>query len=305
MPALRSKAVLFAAFLVTLAALGTRAQTPPAEPVAPPAPAASPGPVENFRQLSPRLYSGGEPIGDDAFAALARLGVKVIVSVDGIRPDVETARRHGLRYIHIPVGYDGVDPDEQAALTAVARTIKQPVFIHCHHGKHRGPSAAAVACMAAGDMTNAEALEFLKGVGTGQEYQGLWADVREFKPLAADAALPELVETAKVSPLTAEMSAVDRAWDDVKQASANSWNPPAGPADKTPAQQSVLLWEGLRESRRVIGNTDDTLVEYMDEAIANAAALRDALEARRPEAATEAYKKLEASCLQCHEAYRN
>jgi cytochrome c556 len=43
----------------------------------------------------------------------------------------------------------------------------------------------------------------------------------------------------------------------------------------------------------------------MDEAIAHAAAVRDALEDNQPDAATAAYKLLEASCAKCHTAYRN
>jgi protein tyrosine phosphatase (PTP) superfamily phosphohydrolase (DUF442 family) len=277
----------------------------PAAPSAPAAPAAPADPVENFRKLSPKLYSGGEPVGDAAFAGLAKAGIKVIVSVDGIRPDIETAKKHGLRYIHIPVGYDGVEPDQQAALTAVVRTVKEPVFIHCHHGKHRGPSAAAVACMAAGDMTSAQALEFLKAVGTGAEYAGLWRDVRVFKPLAGDAELPELVEAAKVSPLTVAMSELDRAWDDVKKAQTAGWKSSSTAGAKTPAQQSVLVWEGLREARRTLDGSDETLETYMDEAIASAAALRETLEAGRTDAATEAYKKVEAACMKCHVDYRN
>jgi protein tyrosine phosphatase (PTP) superfamily phosphohydrolase (DUF442 family) len=265
---------------------------------------ANSGPLENVRSLSSMVYSGGEPVGDAAFAKLAEMGIRTIVSVDGIRPDIDGAKKHGLRYIHIPVGYEGVNPDAQASLTRVVRDIAGPVFIHCHHGKHRGPAAAAVACMAAGDMTSEQALEYLKGVGTGQEYQGLWADVREFKPLAADAKLPELVEAADVHPLAAAMSALDRPWDAVKVSQAAGWKPGADPA-KSPVQQAVLLWEGLRESKRTLDGTDETLGTYMDEAIRHAAGLRQALEASQLEAATAAYKKVEASCAACHVHYRN
>jgi protein tyrosine phosphatase (PTP) superfamily phosphohydrolase (DUF442 family) len=260
--------------------------------------------VENLRKLSSNLYSGGEPVGDAAFEHLAKLGVRVIVSVDGIRPNIEAAKKHGIRYIHIPVGYDAVAPEEQAALTRVVRDVNEPVFIHCHHGKHRGPAAAAVACMAAGDMTNAQALEYLKGAGTGAEYEGLWRDVREFTPLAADAELPELVEAAQVAPFTVAMSELDRPWDAVKLCQAAGWTaPPKHP--EQPAQQALLLWEALREARRSLDGSDETLETWMDEAIENAAALRQAIESGRAEEATGAYKKVEAGCAQCHEAYRN
>src|SRR5262245_17583207 len=69
--------------------------------------------VENAYRLGPRLYSGGEPRGEQAFAALKSLGIKTAISVDGATPDAETGRRHGIRYVHLPVGYDGI-PREQA-----------------------------------------------------------------------------------------------------------------------------------------------------------------------------------------------
>jgi protein tyrosine phosphatase (PTP) superfamily phosphohydrolase (DUF442 family) len=296
-----------------LAPLLSRAQTPPAAPAQPASPAqatnaaqpaATPA-IENLRQLSPRLYSGGEPQGDVAFSKLAELGVRTVVSVDGARPDVEAAHKHGIRYIHIPIGYDAVDANARAALTRVVRDVNGPVFLHCHHGKHRGPAAAAILCLAAGDMTRDAALEFMKTVGTGAEYEGLWRDVREFMPLPADAPLPELVEVAEVDSLAAAMAVLDRAWDGVKVVQAAGWKTPTDHADLAPAHQALLVWEGLRESRRTLDGTDETLAEYMDEAIAHAAAVRDALEDNQPDAATAAYKLLEASCAKCHTAYRN
>jgi len=49
--------------------------------------------IENTFRLSPRLYSGGDPHGAEALAALKKLGVRTIISVDGATPDVETARK--------------------------------------------------------------------------------------------------------------------------------------------------------------------------------------------------------------------
>ena len=64
--------------------------------------------IENTFRLSPRLYSGGDPHGTEALTALKELGVRTIISVDGAHPDVELARKYGLRYVHLPHGYDGI-----------------------------------------------------------------------------------------------------------------------------------------------------------------------------------------------------
>ena len=100
--------------------------------------------------MTERLYSGSEPHGEEGIASLKELGVKTIVSVDGAKPAVETARKYGMRYVHIPIGYDGVPEEAGQSLARLMREAETPIYVHCHHGKHRGPAAVAVACVAGG-----------------------------------------------------------------------------------------------------------------------------------------------------------
>src|SRR6185369_3881462 len=100
--------------------------------------------LHNVLLAADGIYSGSEPHGEEAFAGLAKMGIKTILSVDGARPDVELARQHGLRYVHVPIGYDGISPSAGETLAAAAREAQGPLYVHCHHGKHRGPSATAV-----------------------------------------------------------------------------------------------------------------------------------------------------------------
>ncbi|MBA3480996.1 MAG: cytochrome c, partial [Pirellulales bacterium] len=193
----------------------------------------------------------------------------------------------------------------QAALTRVMREAKGPIFIHCHHGKHRGPAAAAVACMAAGKMTRAEAADFMKLAGTGKEYAGLWRDVAAFQPLADDAKLPELVEIAEVDSLAGAMALLDRAWDGLKLCQAAGWKTPKDHADLAPKQQALLVLEGFKESRRNLENDDPQMTKWLEEAMAQAEQLHQSLQAGRTDEATRPYKALEAACLRCHEQYRN
>src|SRR5690606_17968735 len=118
--------------------------------------------LHNLLQVSETIYTGGEPKDDAAFAALAKLGVKTVVSVDGAEPNVKAARAHGLRYVHIPIGYDGVSEEAGKSLARLVRDAQGPFYIHCHHGTHRGPAAAAVACVAAGQGTGKDALAILE-----------------------------------------------------------------------------------------------------------------------------------------------
>ena len=104
--------------------------------------------IDNFYQLSEKFSSGSAPEGDAAFAELKKLGVKTIITVDGARPDVDASRRFGIRYVHLPIGYDGVPAAQAVRLVKAAETLPGPIYIHCHHGMHRGPAGAAVICMA-------------------------------------------------------------------------------------------------------------------------------------------------------------
>src|SRR4051812_6205480 len=63
--------------------------------------------IHNLFRLSPKLYTGSVPEGEAGFRSLRALGVRTLISVDGARPDVATARRFGLLYVHLPIGYDG------------------------------------------------------------------------------------------------------------------------------------------------------------------------------------------------------
>src|SRR6185436_18479563 len=62
--------------------------------------------LHNLFALGTNVFSGSAPEGESAFTALAKLGVKTIITVDGAKPEVEMARKHGFRYVHLPHGYD-------------------------------------------------------------------------------------------------------------------------------------------------------------------------------------------------------
>src|SRR5438046_447036 len=51
--------------------------------------------LHNVFRISEKLYSGSSPEGEEGFQYLQKLGVKTIISVDGAKPEVETARKYG------------------------------------------------------------------------------------------------------------------------------------------------------------------------------------------------------------------
>ena len=237
--------------------------------------------IDRFRHVAGEIYCGAEPKGAAAFAELANRGIHTVVSVDSIAPDVANASRHGLRYIHIPIGYDGADDHARRSLTRIARDEGLGrIFIHCHHGRHRGPTAAAITAVAAGSMSNAQAIDFLHTAGTSTEYVGLYDLVCVFAPLSSDVELPELTEQAEVSPLAKMMADIDRLFGAVKE---------------NPTRENYLLlheafYEWSRQS--VTGELDAQFRALMQKAVL--ASRDDAMLA-----------ELEASCVACHEQYRD
>lgn len=253
-------------------------------------------------RLTPRLYSGSGPEGDADFAYLKALGIKTIVSVDGAVPDVAAARDRGLRYVHIPLQYRGVPQDAGRALAKVMKESEGPVFVHCHHGRHRGPAAAAVCAIAAGTWTNDQAVGYLKQAGTGQQYPGLWKDVADYRPLTEeqDRQLPAvvLVETAAISSLAEAMVRIDGFTDDVQQRLQQlQQNADAG----LPAADAIQLHEEFREAARLLeGN--ETLRPGL---LASAEEARKLADARDAATALQVLTRLQAQCRDCHEAFRD
>lgn len=219
----------------------------------PPERLAIPG-IENAFRLSPRLYSGGDPHGVEALTALRELGIKTIISVDGVTPDVEVARRLGIRYVHLPIGYDGVPRSQAVRMVKALKTLPGPVFVHCHHGIHRGPASAAICGMASEGWDKGRAAGWLKIAGTSADYRGLHASVRDFVPPTAgelDAVGDELPESSEVPALVELMVKVDERWDTLKAIQKSGFGPIATRPGIDPTAEALQLLELFRESSRL------------------------------------------------------
>jgi protein tyrosine phosphatase (PTP) superfamily phosphohydrolase (DUF442 family)/cytochrome c556 len=271
-----------------------------------PDPSTDPDGIHNVMKVSETIFSGSEPEGDEGFASLAKLGIKTVITVDGGKPNVEAAHRHGMRYVHIPIGYDGVPEEAGQALARAVREVEKPIYVHCHHGQHRGPTGAAIACVASGALTNKQAVQILERAGTSKDYPGLWRDVAAYKPPGPGVKLPELVEVAHVDSFPAAMAQIDHAFDNVKMLQASAWKAPAKHPDIVPAQEALLLQEALHEvGRNLVADRDEPFKARLAEADAIAAQLRDDLKKNDTKAASEQLLKLDAACKQCHKKYRD
>lgn len=267
--------------------------------------------VHNLFRATTNVFSGNSPDTDAAFAEIAKLGVKTIISVDGARPDAATARKHGLRYIHLPIGYDGVPSNRVVELVKAAQSVDGPIYVHCHHGKHRGPAAVAVICEATAGWTTNQAVAWLMEAGTATDYGGLYQSAMDFRlpEAAALAKIIELPEAAKTSSLVDAMVAIDEEMERLKSAQKNAWKGIPNQPDVVPAHTATILWEHLRE----IARTDDTakrptdyrtrLTESEKAADQLRVLLRDG--SSLAPARDAAFQALNKTCASCHKQYRN
>jgi len=264
--------------------------------------------VDNVLQVTPNVVSGSQPHGEEGFKTLKELGIDVIVSVDGATPDVENARKYGMRYVHVPIGYDGISDKAQATLKRVMKDFGQDrIFFHCHHGKHRGPAAAAVACYESGDLSQNQALDFMRSAGTSSDYGGLWKEITEFKPIPITTQLPMLVEVAEVESIAAAMAKIDRIYDQLVLCEKAEWKAPPEHADLDPAQQALLMQEGLHETGRLLKEEqyDARFRQLLRESEVRSKKLKQQIEADQKSEATKTLKAVKASCSACHNDYRN
>lgn len=305
----------FAAGILTVS--HAQPAAPAAKPAAPAVAAVAPKPaptepqkieiagIKNAYRVSDRIYSGSEPEGDAAFEALKQLGITTIVSVDGAKPDVATAKKHGLEYVHDYFGYGGVPKGAQEVLAKVVREKKGPIFIHCHHGMHRGPAAAAIAwCLDSGaDAAKREA--FLKAAGTDPEYAGLYRDVKDFDPEKVRDANPKLLESQKGESLHNAMAQLGDDWDVIKTAHEGMWLDPVEKPEDAPTARALLVMQNFKESGRAHGaKFDAQFVKWMKEAEDGSQKLHDALAKKDLTAADAAFAAVKTDCRQCHKAYR-
>jgi hypothetical protein len=269
--------------------------------------------LHNVFRISDRLYSGSSPEGDEGFQSLHELGVRTVISVDGAKPDVARARKFALRYVHIPFGYDGVPRQTGLRLARAVRDLPGPIYLHCHHGKHRGPAAAAVVQRCLDRRCGTEqALAWLRLAGTDPHYVGLFAAPGRFHLLndeELERVSPQFPEVATLTVLAEQMVTIDERWERIKRVRAAGWKVPPNHPDLDPAHEALLLREAYREAGRgpQLRQRSEELHRWMVEAEEGAKELEAVLRMGKGEhpAIEKAYQRAAGACSRCHARYRD
>ena len=302
------KRLMFAACSLVLVVGCSR--KPAADQPKPEPPVEMPG-LHNIYRLSDKLISGSSPDGDAGFQSLQVLGVHTIISVDGARPDVERAHHFEMRYVHLPIGYDGVPRDQMLRIARAVRDLPGEVYVHCHHGKHRGPAAAVSAQRCLDERCTAvAALEFLHQAGTDPHYQGLYSSVEQSGPVdpkELDAVPAGFPEVAEVDGLVQAMVSIDQRWDNLKLIRAANWRTPPTHADLDPPHEALQLREQFREALRLsdVQKKSDAFRRLLADAESACGDLESSL--REPaDAKSEApFARCQEICNRCHSQYRD
>jgi hypothetical protein len=290
---------------------------PGAGRLAPPSVAATrpsdyPG-LHNVVAYAPEVYSGSVPEGPEGFATLRRLGVRTVLSVDGMEPELAPAKAEGLRYVHLPVAYAGFDEERKLEIARAVRDLPKPIYVHCHHGKHRSAGATGAAMVTLGQMTPAEAVARMKVSGTAPEYKGLYAcsaEATAVLPAVLDAVSPQFPELTRPQGTVKTMVEIDELSDNLKAVQKAGWTVPANHPDLVPSIEAGKLadhFRYLKDDKETKGKPSEYLA-WLLEGSKKAEAVEAGLTAATAAAPAELDKRwaaVQASCKQCHAKYRD
>lgn len=270
--------------------------------------------IHNAVAYHPGFISGSAPEGSAGFDTLAGMGIKTIISVDGAAPEVDKAAARGMRYIHLPIGYNGFDEERRLQLVRATRDamVVGPVYIHCHHGKHRSAGAAASIAASLGWASPQAMVDRMKVSGTASNYTGLYACASNSKPLDAaviDAVPADFPSVWRTSDYTRGMVDIDEAYEHLKAIEKAGWKAPADHPDLVPAAEAGRLADLFRvltetdRVRREPAEFADLMRKSQDEAAALERMLSES--SLDPARLSAQFKMIGASCKQCHTKYRD
>ncbi len=263
-----------------------------------------------LNELDGGLWSGSEPKGRSAYQQLASMGIRTVISVDAVAPDQALADEFGIRVVHLPIGYDTISDQRAKQLAHALATLPRPIYLHCHHGKHRGPAAICVGAIGTGELTIQEALDFMSKAGTSQNYHGLWRAIDQAQAfddsVLFDPAI-ELPRQADIGDFASAMSEIDRLNELLWLCAENSFIAPDDHPDLAPASIAGQIHNLLRELEADPLTIDEGVrfEELMIESRDLASQLETQISMNEIEEAMASMNALTESCVRCHEQFRD
>ena len=267
--------------------------------------------LENVFHLSGQIHSGGEPLGERAFARLAAWGVRTVISVDGGAPDHGTARAHGMQTVHIPVQYRGLSGQRMAELVKAFRQLEGPFYVHCFHGRHRGPAAAAIGRIVLDGAPREQVIaEMRQWCGTSPSYESLFRCVATgaIPDEASSEAYPfDFPHTAAPDNLQSWMASITRSYEYLEGRASAGFVPDPDHPDLDPVREARRVSQAFEAclSLEEVRVSPPDHMRRMRGALASSRALLAAIEGGDPVRADGALGTLSGNCSACHRVYRN
>jgi len=127
--------------------------------------------VQNFAQVTPALYRGGQPT-EKGYVQLKELGIEIVVSLRGTHNEETLAEPGrvevlGMSYVRIPWKPEQ-PPDHEQVATFLALVRDNPdkmIYMHCRTGKDRTGVMTAASRIAVQKWTPEQALKEMETFG--------------------------------------------------------------------------------------------------------------------------------------------
>lgn len=216
--------------------------------------------------------------------------------------------------MHLPIGYNGFDEQRKRELVRATRDAMAdgPVYIHCHHGKHRSAGAAAAVVASLGWATPEEMVARMKVSGTAPGYKGLYsctASASVLSPEEIDAVSAEFPEVSHPEGLVKSMLEIDEISERLRVIEKAGWVAPKEHPDLVPLAEAGRMADILRilaEHESVKSRPPEFSAKLEENALA-AQALEDMLAGGNAEPArvSAQFSIVAASCKSCHVKYRD
>jgi protein tyrosine phosphatase (PTP) superfamily phosphohydrolase (DUF442 family) len=273
--------------------------------------------LHNVYRLSDNIVSGSEPHGEEAIRKIAEMGVKTILSVDGKVPDQATAAKYGLKYVHVPIQYAGIEEGELARIAKTFREQEGPFYVHCFHGKHRGPAGAAVGRLVLDGAPRDQALaEMRQWCGTSEKYEGLYEVIASGAMPTGETTTGLEWDFPSAQPLGGfrqAMVEVTRVFDHLKPLYKLKWEPDPEHPDLDALNEAEKLAGLLRRMAELdeVKERPEDFRTYVADSVAACGSLVEQLRAVKAgtessrEPALKSFRTIHQNCTLCHAVYRN
>lgn len=252
---------------------------------------------DNFLLMDDGLYSGSAPLGTAHFSYLKNHGIMSIISVDAATPKLAMASTFGMKYRHVPLSYNDVPIKSQMALIKAYDELPKPVYIHCHQGRHRSPTAAAFILRNHFSWSRTACLAKMKEAGTSPDYQGLYRAVGLSQLIAKEQwEKVKTLKVAKVKKLAATMTEIDEDWEALTEIAKAGWS------HRQEGTYNTLI---LREAFAELSRFNESHYMHYTKILEQLEGLEKAIEQAPVKELNGRVLSIQQSCKSCHRKFRD